>query len=128
MSRAFAPDGRYPGSIRLGLSLKGITPILYQSQKHILLMTAVLLAFGILSFFIIFQIQDRHFSKIREMEEQMRLQEELSAMGQLAAGVAHEIKNPLMPSVWSYSGCKRSSAGKTPKAAGIRALYRDRPG
>ena len=95
MSRAFAPDGRSPGSIRLGLSLKGITPILYQSQKHILLMTAVLLAFGILSFFIIFQIQDRHFSKIKELEEQMRLQEELSAMGQLAAGVAHEIKNPL---------------------------------
>ena len=95
MSRAFAPDGRSPGSIRLGLSLKGITPILYQSQKHILLMTGVLLALGIVSFFIIFQIQDRHFSKIKELEEQMRLQEELSAMGQLAAGVAHEIKNPL---------------------------------
>ena len=95
MSRAFAPDGRSPGSIRLGLSLKGITPLLYQSQKHILLMTAVLLALGIVSFFIIFQIQNRHFSKIKELEEQMRLQEELSAMGQLAAGVAHEIKNPL---------------------------------
>ena len=95
MSRAFAPDGRSPGSIRLGLSLKEITPILYQSQKHILLMTAVLLALGIVSFSIIFQIQNRHFSKIKEMEEQMRVQEELSAMGQLAAGVAHEIKNPL---------------------------------
>jgi signal transduction histidine kinase len=95
MSRAFALDGRSPGSIRLGLSLKGITPILYQSQKNILLMTAVLLALGIVSFFIIFQIQNRHFSRIKELEEQMRLQEELSAMGQLAAGVAHEIKNPL---------------------------------
>ncbi len=95
LSRAFAPDGRSPGSIRLGLSLQGITPILYQSQKHILLMTAVLLALGIVSFFIIFQIQNRHFSKIKELEEQMRIQEELSAMGQLAAGVAHEIKNPL---------------------------------
>ncbi|HSO72389.1 MAG TPA: hypothetical protein VLR91_07065, partial [Thermodesulfobacteriota bacterium] len=39
MSRAFVPDGRAPGSIRLGLSLKEITPILYQSQKHIFLMT-----------------------------------------------------------------------------------------
>jgi signal transduction histidine kinase len=95
MSRAFAPDGRSPGSIRLGLSLKGITPILYQSQKQTLLMTAVLLALGIVSFFIIFQVQNRHFSKVKELEEQMRLQEELSAMGQLAAGVAHEIKNPL---------------------------------
>ncbi len=95
LSRAFAPDGRSPGSIRLGLSLKGITPILYQSQNRILLMTAVLLALGIVSFIIIFQIQNRHFSKIKELEERMRLQDELSAMGQLAAGVAHEIKNPL---------------------------------
>ena len=95
MFRAFSPDGQSPGSIRLGLSLKEITPILYQSQKHILLMTALLLALGIVSFFIIFQIQNRHFSKIKELEEQMRVQEELSAMGQLAAGVAHEIKNPL---------------------------------
>jgi len=95
MYRAFSPDGRSPGSIRLGLSLKGITPILYQSQKHILLMTAALLALGVVSFFIIFRFQNRHFSKIKELEEQMRLQEELSAMGHLAAGVAHEIKNPL---------------------------------
>jgi signal transduction histidine kinase len=95
ISRTFTPDGGAPGFIRLGLSLKGITPILYQSQKHILLMTAVLLALGIGSFFIIFQIQNRHFIKVKELEEQVRLQEELSAMGQLAAGVAHEIKNPL---------------------------------
>jgi signal transduction histidine kinase len=95
LSRAFATDGGSPGSIRLGLSLKGITPLLYQSQKNILLMTAVLLALGIVGFFIIFQIQNRHFNKIKELEEQVRLQEELSAMGQLAAGVAHEIKNPL---------------------------------
>jgi len=58
-------------------------------------MTAALLALGVVSFLIIFRFQNRHFSKIKELEEQMRLQEELSAMGQLAAGVAHEIKNPL---------------------------------
>lgn len=95
MSRPFRPGGRNMGSIRLGLSLRGITPILYQSQKQILIMTSVLLALGMVGFFIIFQVQSRHFRKIQEMEEQLRLQEELSAMGQLAAGVAHEIKNPL---------------------------------
>jgi signal transduction histidine kinase len=95
MSRPFSPGGRNMGSIRLGLSLRGITPIIYQSQKQVLIMTAVLLALGMVGFFIIFQIQSRHFRKIREMEEQLRLQEELSTMGQLAAGVAHEIRNPL---------------------------------
>ena len=45
--------------------------------------------------FFIFRLQGRHLRKLRDMEEQIRLKEELSAMGQLAAGVAHEIKNPL---------------------------------
>ena len=95
MSGPFAPTGRRLGSIRLGLSLQGVTPLIDQSRKHILLMTIVLLASGMVGFFIIFQVQKRHFQKIQEMEEQLRLQDELSAMGQLAAGVAHEIKNPL---------------------------------
>jgi signal transduction histidine kinase len=34
-------------------------------------------------------------SKIRELESQMRRAEKLSAVGELASGVAHEIRNPL---------------------------------
>lgn len=36
-----------------------------------------------------------HINQIREMEEQMRRTESLSALGELSAGMAHEIKNPL---------------------------------
>lgn len=37
----------------------------------------------------------RHISKIREMEEEVRRADRLSALGELSAGMAHEIKNPL---------------------------------
>jgi len=93
--RPFRPVDSELGQIRLGMSLKEINPIIEQARRTTLLTIFILLTLGMISIFIIFRLQGRHFKKMRELENQIRLQEELSAMGQLAAGVAHEIKNPL---------------------------------
>ncbi|MGA3084370.1 MAG: ATP-binding protein [Thermodesulfobacteriota bacterium] len=93
--RPFSPGGKELGVVRLGLSLKEVNPIVDQNQKNIILMSMVLFGLGMISLFFIFRLQNRHLQKMKEMENQIRLKEELSAMGQLASGVAHEIKNPL---------------------------------
>ena len=95
MVRPFRPAGKDLGLVRLGLSLKEVNPILDQSRRNIILMGMVLFGLGMISLFFIFRLQGRHLQKMKEMEKEIRLKEELSAMGQLAAGVAHEIKNPL---------------------------------
>jgi signal transduction histidine kinase len=93
--RPFIPGGQPLGRIRIGLSLKEVNPILDQARRNVIFMSLILMGLGLASLVFIFRLQGRHLEKIREMEEQIRLKEELSAMGQLAAGVAHEIKNPL---------------------------------
>ena len=93
--RSFQPAGKELGVVRLGLSLKEVNPIIDQGMRNIILLGAVLSGLGMISLFIIFRLQGRHLQKMKEMEKQIRLKEEFSAMGHLAAGVAHEIKNPL---------------------------------
>lgn len=93
--RPFRPAGKDLGFVRLGLSLKEVNPILDQSRRNIILMGMVLFGLGLISLFYIFRLQGRHLQKMKELEKEIHLKEELAAMGQLAAGVAHEIKNPL---------------------------------
>ncbi len=93
--RPLQPGGKTLGGVRVGLSFKEAQPILDRSRRNIFFLGSILFLAGLIGLFVIFRVQDRHLKKLKELEEQIRLKEELSAMGQLAAGVAHEIKNPL---------------------------------
>ncbi len=50
---------------------------------------------AVLSMWFLYRNQNRHLAKLQQMEKKLHGAERLSAMGRLASGVAHEIRNPL---------------------------------
>ncbi len=83
------------GTARLSLKIGGVDKILKKESGRIFVSTAFLVVIAILSMWFLYKNQRRHLNKMQEMERQLHQAERLSAMGRLAAGVAHEIRNPL---------------------------------
>ena len=83
------------GLIRVGFSSKEIYPVLSQIKKNVALSILFFLFLGITAVTLIWVNQNRHVKRMKELEDRVRLTERLSSLGHLAAGVAHEIRNPL---------------------------------
>jgi len=98
-----------PALLRAGLSLEETRTILSQLKASIMLRLSLLIAFGIVAAFVVFLMQNLHLSRLREMEERIRMAERLSSLGQLAAGLAHEIRNPLNAISMGIQRLKRES-------------------
>jgi len=77
------------GYLRLGMSHQGLTSHLEDLKKRAFL-TTFLIAFGaiFIAWLIVYKI-------VRPAQESLLRAEKLSALGTFAAGLAHEIKNPL---------------------------------
>jgi signal transduction histidine kinase len=88
-------NGKGIGLIRIGYSPKEIYPVLSQIKKNVALSIFIFLILGISAITLIWVNQNRHLRRMREMEDRIQLAERLSSLGHLAAGVAHEIRNPL---------------------------------
>jgi len=81
--------------LRVGLSTERVNQILEVDQRNIALFSLFLLIFGGLGIAVVSRMENRHLARVREMEEKIRQSEKLSSLANLAAGVAHEIRNPL---------------------------------
>jgi len=88
-------EGEPYGVIQVGLSTWQTQKILSLSTRNIILSVTVLLGLGITGVILIYVNQNRHFQKLKEMEERTQAAERLLSIGKLGAGVAHEIRNPL---------------------------------
>ncbi len=88
-------DNKIVGLIRIGLVRDRTDAILKENKYAVYISTALIVMIGIMSMWILYQNQNSHLARMEEMERKLRQAERLSALGQLAAGVAHEIRNPL---------------------------------
>jgi signal transduction histidine kinase len=93
--KSFSSKDKTMGLIRMGYSTKEIQPVLSQIKKNVALSVFFFLILGISAIALIWVNQNRHLKKMKEMEDRIQLAERLSSLGHLAAGVAHEIRNPL---------------------------------
>jgi len=93
--KSFSLMDKTMGLIRIGYSAKEIHPVLSQIKKNVVLSIFFFLILGVSATTLIWVNQNRHLRKMKELEDRIQLAERLSSLGHLAAGVAHEIRNPL---------------------------------
>jgi signal transduction histidine kinase len=93
--RPLALAGERTGLLRVGLSTAAMERAWRRDRLAAALLSLGVLALGTLGLGAVFYTQHRHLGRIRALEAEMGRRERLSQLGGVAAGVAHEIRNPL---------------------------------
>ena len=80
---------------RLGLNTESIDRMIVKEKRWGIIAMGFMVFMAVLSMWFLYRNQNRHIARVRQMERRLQQAERLSAMGRLASGVAHEIRNPL---------------------------------
>ncbi len=95
MAAPFILDKKVVGIVRIGLERGSMDKIIAENRQNIFIFMLLVVVIALLSMWLLYHDQNRHLAGIIDMERRLEKAERLSSLGQLAAGVAHEIRNPL---------------------------------
>ena len=116
IAKLAALDPKTMAIIRVGLSTARIDQIMDADLRNLIFFSLLLLAFGGVGIVIVSRMENRHLARVREMEEKVRQSEKLSSLANLAAGVAHEIRNPLNAIGMAIQRLQREFAPSPPES------------
>jgi signal transduction histidine kinase len=110
-------DKKIVGVVRIGLNRAPMDKSLAENRQHIFVFLFLIVSITLLSMWLLYHDQNLHMAGIVEMERQLEKAERLSSLGQLAAGVAHEIRNPLNAISIATQRLKRDFIPSNPQKA-----------
>ncbi len=93
--KAVSVSGTPLGILEIGLSLEPMEAAWRRSLRSMIVFGLGILAVGILGMGAIFYTQQSNLAKVKSLEAEISRRERLAEVGNLAASVAHEIRNPL---------------------------------
>lgn len=93
--KPLALDKQRTGLLRIALSTASMDRVWRRDSLAAIVLGLAVLGLGILGMAAIFYTQHRHLAEVRTLEAEMERRERLSTLGNMAAAVAHEIRNPL---------------------------------
>jgi signal transduction histidine kinase len=122
-------DKKVVSIVRMGLDRGSMDKIIAENRQNIFVFMIFVVLIAILSMWLLYHDQNKHLAGIIEMERRLEKAERLSSLGQLAAGVAHEIRNPLNAISMATQRLKRdfrpADTGKSEDFQNLSTVIRD---
>lgn len=87
--------GGSAGMLQIGLSTASMDHAWRRDRNAAAWLGLAIVAVGIIGLAVVFYAQHRHLGEIRALEDEMARRDRLATLGNMAAAVAHEIRNPL---------------------------------
>lgn len=113
----FKISDRAGGIARIGLKRDSAEKILSENRRNMFVSLIFTVLVALLAMWLLYHNQNRHLAGIIEFERRLEKAERLSSLGQLAAGVAHEIRNPLNAISMASQRLKREFMPAEPEKA-----------